>query len=186
MSTVRWHVTMSLDGFIAGPKHEMEWATVPWLPRMTEMPPLARTVLEDTGAIVAGRGWYEAARDLHGVDGIYGGEWDGVVLVLTHHADETPYDPRITFVTSGITDAVERAQAAAGDQGVVVFGADLARQALDANLVDEIVVHVAPVLLGDGIRLQGTKQIGLEPITLGSTGHLADLHYRVLRESDVD
>jgi hypothetical protein len=69
-------------------------------------------------------------------------------------------------------------------RNVVMFGADVTRQALDAGLVDEILVHVAPVLLGDGVRLperRGSERTRLQPIDLGSTGHLADLHYRVVK-----
>ncbi|WP_246127458.1 dihydrofolate reductase family protein [Amycolatopsis rhizosphaerae] len=69
----------------------------------------------------------------------------------------------------------------AGGRNVVVFGADLARQALAAGLVGEIVVHTAPVLLGKGIRLAVDERVELEPVHLGSTGPMADLHYRVMR-----
>src|SRR5438067_1097619 len=90
---VFWHVTMSLDGFVAGPRHEVDWMSLSWLPARSGMPDLAQRVLDSLGAILGGRRWYEAARDLDGVEGIYGGKWDGPVLVLTTHPDTSPYDP---------------------------------------------------------------------------------------------
>jgi dihydrofolate reductase len=179
--TTLWHVTMSLDGFVAGPDHDMSWLAMSWLPARPGMPALAERVVDSLGAILGGRRWYEASRSLNGVEGIYGGRWDGPVLVLTHHPDATPYDPRISFVTGGIEAAVAAARAAARGRDVVLFGADLARQALAEGLVDEIVVHTAPVLLGTGVRLAVDERVELEPLHLGSTGPLADLHYRVRR-----
>ncbi|MGI5127964.1 dihydrofolate reductase family protein [Pseudonocardia sp. CA-107938] len=177
--TVRWHVTMSLDGFVAGTDHDMSWMSLNWLPRQEGWPEPAERVLGSLGAILGGRGWYEASRSLNGVEGIYGGRYDGPVLVLTHHPEPAPYDPRISFVTGGIEPAVAAAQAAAHGRDVVLFGADIAAQALAADLVDEIVVHTAPVLLGAGVRLTVHERVELEPLHLGHTGPLADLHYRV-------
>lgn len=179
--TVIWHVTMSLDGFIAGPNHEIEWVSLNWLPRHNERPPPAQDVIDTTGAILAGRRWYDVVPELGGVEGIYDGHWTGPVLVLTHRPEPPAEHPRVTFVTGGIEHAVAAAREAAQGRNVVIFGADLTNQALEAGLVDEILVHVAPVLLGDGIRLH-SKQVRLEPITLGSTGHQADLRYRVVRD----
>ena len=179
--TVLWHVTMSLDGYVAGPDHDMNWLAMDWLPTRAGMPELAERVLGSLGAILGGRRWYEASQGLNGVEGICGGRWDGPVLVLTHHPDTTPYDPRISFVTGGIEAAVTAARVAAGGRKVVLFGADLARQALAVGLVDEIVVHTAPVLLGAGVQLRVDERVELEPLHLGSTGPLADLHYRVRR-----
>src|SRR3954452_23295070 len=169
---VFWHVTMSLDGFIAGPHHEMDWMSLNWLPARSGMPELAQRVLDSLGAILGGRRWYEASRDLNGVEGIYGGRWDGPILVLTSHGDAAPYDPRITFISGGVEKAVAAALAAAEGHNVVLFGAELARQALAAGLVDEIVVHTAPVLLGEGIRLAVDQRVELEPLHLGHTGPL--------------
>jgi dihydrofolate reductase len=178
---VFWHVTMSLDGFVGGPRHGMDWMSLSWLPERPGMPELAERVLGSLGAILGGRGWYEASRDLNGVEGIYGGRWNGPVLVLTTHPDAAAYDPRISFVSDGIENAVATALEAADGRDIVLFGADLARQALAAGLIDEIVVHTAPVLLGDGIRLTVDKPVQLEPLHIGRTGPLADLHYRVLK-----
>lgn len=183
-SKVRWHVTMSLDGFIAGPDHAMDWLTLSWLPHRPGVPALAREIAEMTGAILAGRRWYDALPRIGGLEGIYGGSWHGPVFVLTHRPEPPPEQPGITFLSEGLEAAVSTALGAASGRGVVVFGGDITRQALDSGLVDEILVHVAPVLLGKGIRLgerPGSEPVRLEPLELDSTGHLADLHYRVLK-----
>jgi dihydrofolate reductase len=81
--------------------------------------------------------------------------------VLTH---KPPHDPDVTFLSGDIRAAVEKAAEAAGDKYVVVFGADVARQCMEAGLVDEVMIHVVPVLLGDGVRLFSRK--GGDPIHL--------------------
>jgi dihydrofolate reductase len=136
------------------------------------------------GAIVAGRRWYELAKERwDSVDGIYGGEWDGQVFVLTHRpADED--DTRISFVSSGLEEAVGAAQESAGDKEVGIFGGSLTRQCLKVELLDEVVLHVAPVLLGSGVRLFGesrAEEIELERVSVGEAAQLTDLHYRVRR-----
>ena len=148
MSEVIWHVTMSLDGFIAGPGHAMEWAFEHGGPN-----PVGEAVMNSTGAILGGRGWYDAATPRYdGVAGIYGGRWSGPVFVLTHRPLE---DEKVTPLAGDVGDAVETARDAAGGKNVEVFGANVADQCLAAGLIDEIVVHLAPVLLGDGVRLYG-------------------------------
>lgn len=83
---------------------------------------------------------------------VYGGAWDGPQYVLTHDAPENAPEG-FTFVGGDITAAVETVKAAAGDGYVALLGATVARTCLDAGLLDEILVHVAPVLLGDGVRM---------------------------------
>lgn len=85
------------------------------------------------------------------------------------------------FVTDGIGSAVARAKTAAGEKNVVL-GANTAQQCLDAGLLDEIPVHVAPVLVGDGVRLfarGGGKPIKLEKTVAAESGQLTDLRFRV-------
>jgi riboflavin biosynthesis pyrimidine reductase len=87
-------------------------------------------------------------------------------------------------VHDGVEDAVARAKAAAGELNVGILGPTIARQCLDAGLLDEIVVHIAPILLGDGTRLldrPGTRQTRLEKVGVGESGQLSDLRYRVLK-----
>jgi dihydrofolate reductase len=95
---------------------------------------------------VAGRRWYDLVKSRYdGVADLYGGAWKGPVFVLTHRPAEE--DPAATFLSGPIGDAVDKARAAAGGKAVGLIGADTARQAVEAGLVDEIVVHLAPVLL---------------------------------------
>ena len=183
MSRVVWHVTMSLDGFITGPDDAMEWAF-----EYPEAPiRLADEVMCSTGAILAGRRWYDVATERYsGRQGIYGGKWEGPVFVLTHRADDHDVsDPWITLLTSELDEAVRTARDAAGDKNLEIFGANLAAQCLDHGLIDEMVVHIAPVLLGGGVRLYGEAgsrgQVRLEPIDRAEAGELQSLRYRVSR-----
>jgi dihydrofolate reductase len=96
----------------------------------------------------------------------------------------TPGDPRISFVWEGIERAVAAAQEAAGERDVGIFGGSLTQQHLDAGLLDEIVLHIAPVLLGSGVRLfgdEGAEQVELERVSVGEADQLTDLHFRVRR-----
>lgn len=81
----------------------------------------------------------------------YGGAWTGPQFVLTHHPPKTP-PAGFTFLSGDIEGAVATAKAAAGDKYVVVLGANTAQSCLDAGVLDEVLVHIAPVLLGDGVR----------------------------------
>jgi dihydrofolate reductase len=178
MSTISHH-TISLDGFIAGPDDSMDWAFA-----FGEPTSLGEETMRRIGAIVAGRRWFELARERwDGVDGIYGGEWDGQVFVLTHRPADKG-DTRISFVSGGIEDAVGAAQESAGDKEVGIFGGSLTRQCLEAALLDEIVLHVAPILLGVGVRLfgeSGGQGIELERVSVGEADQLTDLRFRIQR-----
>jgi dihydrofolate reductase len=176
---VIWHVTMSVDGFITGPDDAMEWAF------MYGGSPLADEIMHATGAVLAGRRWYDVATKRYGgTGGIYGGAWAGPVFVLTHTPPEAASDPSVTFVTDVIESAVATALTAAGGKNLEIFGADTARQCLRAGLLDEIVIHLAPVLLGDGVRFydgHGATQIDLERIAVSEAGELTDLRFRVAK-----
>ncbi|MQA94910.1 MAG: deaminase [Streptosporangiales bacterium] len=181
---VLWHVTMSLDGYIAGPDDSMDW--VPARAPSAERAAVAERVVAGTGAILAGRRWYELTRTrLGGTAGIYGGRWRGPVFVLTHRPPRPPEsieDPAITFLSGGVERAIHTALIAATGRDVVLFGADIPRQALALRLVDELVVHVAPVLLGGGVRLYGeggAVRARLETVEVTRTGDQADLRFRV-------
>jgi dihydrofolate reductase len=174
------HHMMSLDGFIAGPDDSMDWAF-----SHGSATSLADETRERIGAILAGRRWYELAKERwDGVDGIYGGAFKGRVFVVTHDPPEHSDDPRITFLSTGIEEALASAQASAGDRDVGIFGASLGRQCLQAGLLDEVVIHLAPVLLGGGVRFyggDGDRQIELERISLAEAEQLTDLRFRVVR-----
>jgi dihydrofolate reductase len=177
VSNVIWHITMSVDGFIAGPDDSMDWAF-----GHADGDALAEEARDETGAILAGRRWYDAAvAKYESTRGIYGGKWKGPVFVLTHRQAE---DPTVTFLYDGLEQAVATARASAGEKSLGIFGASIARQCLDAELLDEIVIHLAPVLLGGGVRLYGGPQAGridLERTVLAESGQLADLRFRVKR-----
>jgi dihydrofolate reductase len=173
---VIWHIVMSLDGFIAGPGDDMRWIF-----DVFEGSETVDEVIRSTGAIIMGRRTYEV-EDRDRV-GIYGGEWEGQLFVLTHEAPRTVPDWMTgTFVHDGIEDAVAKAKAAAGEKNVGLLGASMARQCLDAGLLDEILVQVAPVMLGDGVRLfdrSGGQQVKLEKLAVTESGPITDLRFRV-------
>jgi dihydrofolate reductase len=178
LSTISHH-TISLDGYVAGPDDSMDWAF-----DYGDATSLATDTMERIGAILAGRRWFDLALERWaGVDGIYGGSFDGQVFVLTHRPPDESPDPRISFVADGLQEAVATAQASAGDWDVGIFGGSLTAQCLEAGLLDEIVLHVAPVLLGGGVRLlgKGHGRAELERISLGEAERLTDLRFRVVK-----
>ncbi|MBB5960488.1 dihydrofolate reductase [Saccharothrix tamanrassetensis] len=158
---VLWHFTMSLDGFVAGPGHAMDW-----MAGLSNRPGLIDEYVKTTGAVLGGRdGW-----DLAVASGgrTYGGAWDGPVFVLTHHPeDATPADG-VTFLNCGPAEAVRIGLEAAGGKNLEVLSPTIGRQLLDLGLVDEIDLHIAPVLLGAGIRLYDNP--GAAPIRLHRVG----------------
>ena len=154
MGKVAWGFTCSIDGFIAGPDHDMSW--------MSAAEPLAEGTVEqmaaDVAVIIAGRAGYDAARAQQGErDGLtseaYGGAWSGTELILTHRPEEIEDDPGIVAMNCDIVEAIRRAREIAGDRDVQIISADIARQALQHDLIDELQVFVAPVFLGDGTRI---------------------------------
>ncbi|MFI6493239.1 dihydrofolate reductase family protein [Streptomyces sp. NPDC050564] len=142
---VLWHFTMSLDGFVAGPNH-----TVDWMTGFSFRPGLVEEYAETTGAVLGGRDGFDAYPD---VSGIYGGAWQGPVFVLTHHPDDAEPAAGVTFLSCDVAEAVRIALGAAGGKNLEVFSAAIGRQLLERGLIDEIDLHIVPVLLGDGIRL---------------------------------
>jgi dihydrofolate reductase len=112
----------------------------------------------------------------------FGGGWTGPQFVLTHHAPDIPV-PGVTFV-GDLDSAVAAAKAAAGDKYVNILGASIAEQCLDAGVLDEILVLIAPVLLGDGVRLfhrPGGTKVKLERISLTDTPQATNLWLRVAK-----
>jgi len=156
---VLWHFTMSLDGFVAGPNHEMDWMT-----GISFRPGLVGEYVTTTGAVLGGRdGW-----DVVNGSRPYGGAWDGPIFVLTHHPeDATPADG-VTFLSCGPAEAVRIGLEAAGGKNLEVFSPTIGRQLLGLGLIDEIDLHIAPVLLGEGIRLYDNP--GAEPVRLHLAG----------------
>jgi dihydrofolate reductase len=179
MSDVLWHTQMSLDGFIAGPDDDMRWAFE------VETGPDETTdeVVRSTGALLVGR----RTQDVEDREqpGFYGGAYRGPFFVLRH---DPPAEPPVVkgvtgrFLDVEIEEAVAIAKRAADDGNVVVLGANVARQCLEADLVDEVLVHVSPVLLGDGIRLFSRPRgapIKLERTSVRESGQLTALRFSV-------
>jgi dihydrofolate reductase len=157
---VLWHFTMSLDGFVAGPGHSMDWMT-----GFTFRPGLIDSYVATTGAVLGGRDGWDMA-----VDGSrpYGGVWDGPIFVLTHHPEDAKPASGVTFLSCDVAEAARIALEAAGGKNLEVFSPTIGRQLLELGLIDQIDLHVVPILLGDGIRLYTNP--GTTPIRLHRTG----------------
>jgi dihydrofolate reductase len=191
MGRVIWHVTMSLDGFIGGRDDSMAWVVAHWSEHGANTRDIdvqrsivADEVLQSAGAILAGRRWYDVAvRKFDGYNGIYGGQWKGPVYVLTHRPADANHHPAITFISGDLRDAIATATNAAAGKAVIVFGANLASQCLHGGLVDEIVVHLVPVLVGEGVRLFAAPfgPVALERTLVATSGPVTDLRFAVRR-----
>jgi dihydrofolate reductase len=157
---VLWHFTMSLDGFVAGPNHELDW-----LSGTSSRPGLEDEYEATTGAVLGGRdGWDAYAGDARP----YSDAWQGAIFVLTHHPeDATPADG-VTFLDCDPAEAVRIGLEAAGGKNLEVLSPTIGRQLLELGLIDEIDLHIAPILLGDGIRLYDNP--GAEPVRLHRVG----------------
>ena len=198
MAQLTLNITMSLDGFIAGPNQTLdkplgeggerlhEWLFA--LASFREQHGLSggetnadTTVFEEslsaTGAVVMGRRMFSGGEgpweDDSNADAWWGDDppFHVPVFVLTHHVRETMNKrggTSFTFVTDGIEAALDQARAAAGDKDVsLAGGADVVQQYLRAGLLDELQIHVVPLLLGDGVSL--FDHLGGEPVKLEAT-----------------
>jgi dihydrofolate reductase len=141
-------------------------------------------VIGEIGALLVGNRTFHGDDPYKGAEAKegkpFGGGWDGPQFVLTHHAPDTPV-PGVTFV-GDLNSGVAAAKAAAGDKYVNVLGASIARQCLDAGVLDEILVCIAPVLLGDGVRLldrPGGTNVKLERLSLTSAPQATNFWLRV-------
>ena len=198
MSKVYTGASMSLDGYIAGPdesgfEHLFKWygngdvevpTTKPDMTlRMTrENVEHWRTVEEMTGALVVGRKLFDFTNG-----------WDGEhplgkpIVVLSHNPPpaDWPSNAPFTFVSEGTEAAIGKARELAGDKVVGVNGGSIARQCLDAGLLDEIWVDLVPVLLGAGtpfFEQLSTAPVELEgPVAVTDGRDVTHLRYRVVR-----
>lgn len=160
MGKVVYDISMSLDGFVSGAHVRLEAGLGDdgerlhdWGFKSTD--PHNREIMEgwvNTGAVIVGRTTYDLSIQYWGADGpIYKARVP--VIVLSHSVpDDVPDGSVYTFVDN-VEAAFEKAQQAAGDKNIGVQGPDTARQLIQRGLVDEIFIHVVPVLFGSGIRL---------------------------------
>lgn len=178
MAKLLYSVTMSLDGFIAGPDGDMSW-----LARHLGPDPMIDELIGDVGALLVGNRTYGGDDPNRGDpehEGAFSGQWHGAQFVLTHNPPERPV-PGVAFLDN-LGEAVAAARAAAGERYVNVLGADVARQCLAAGELDEVLAIIAPVLLGDGTPLfhhPGGTDVPLERIRCEQTPQSVAVWYRV-------
>jgi dihydrofolate reductase len=215
MARLTLDISMSLDGFIAGPNQTLEQPLGEggerlheWVIRLAswraphglsggETGPddeVFKESVQATGAFVMGRRMFSGGAGPWDGDPNADGWWGDdppfhvPVFVLTHHPRETVVKEggtSFTFFTGGIEAALEQARAAAGDKDVAVAGgADVVQQYLQADFLDELQIHVVPVLLGGGVRLfdsLGPDQIQLEATRVIESPTVTHLRFRVVR-----
>lgn len=192
MTSIRSDMTMSLDGFIAGPddRHGQEmgrggFRLFNWLDDREEPGPNGLVYADSlaTGAIIAGRRTFELA-----------GRWNGdhhdcvPILVLTSHVDDGDIPPGTARFYTDVHACAADARAGAGDRDVMVHGAGASQALIRAGELDEIEVHLVPVLLGAGRRLFDhlhdlDQRIELELVRIVEGRDATHLRYRVVRES---
>ena len=173
---------MSLDGFIAAPGHVMDWGAGRQLADFVG-PDDVHEIAAATGAMLVGRRTADVGERMRAEKpGSVDYPFSGPVFVLTHRPP-VPADLHITYLSGDIEDAVATARSAAGSKNLEVLGADVAAQCLKRGLVDEILVYVLPLLLGDGIRVSapGLPRIDLEPVSTVRSGAASILRFRVCR-----
>jgi dihydrofolate reductase len=211
MSTIKCQITVSLDGYVAGPNQSLEhplgeggerlhqWAlaTDAWQEQHGSGGGEHSADSEVIAEGVAGVGAYVMGRRMFGGGpGPWDEAWRGwwgedppfhtPVFVVTHHARE-PLEMEggttFHFVTDGVPAAIEQARAAAGEGDVsVAGGAAIVQQVLAAGLLDELYLHVVPVLLGGGERLlDGVGDQRLEIVKTVGSPTVTHVKYRVLR-----
>lgn len=172
MSRVRVYLGCSLDGCIAGPKHDISFLND------FEPDPNApadgglgfEAFLTQIGALLMGRRTYQVPLDF--------GAWhygERPVLVATHHPlPPAPGDGKAWAVCGPIEQLIAEAKAAAGDKDVYLDGGDLVRQGLEAGLVDELCLTMLPIVLGRGIRLwdalSSSTKLRFDPPTMHGGG----------------
>ena len=180
MARLLYSAAMSLDGFIAGPGGDASWM-IPYLGPN----PTVDALVPQIGALLVDHRTFRGDDPYKGTEAegkAFGGAWDGPQFVLTHHPPSVPV-PGVTFV-GDLASGVAAARAAAGARYVNVLGASIARQCLEAGLLDEILVSVLPIMLGDGVRLFGVpggSTVRLERVGLTHVPQATNLWFRVLR-----
>src|SRR5579872_1510619 len=187
------YMSMSLDGYIAGPGdrpdnpggdgftrlHEWGFTSDGKSIQSTGEAGKMMGEYDATGAVLVGRRTAEQA-------GYYGGDHHGVPIFVVSHrppGPEVANYPLVTYVTDGIEAAMAQAKAAAGDRNVLVHGAYTAQRALEAGMLDEVQIHLIPVLFGGGRRLFEVlpSRVELEIMRVIDTPQATHIRYRVRR-----
>lgn len=198
VSTVFLEITTSLDGFVAGPNvahgnplGDNGERLHRWMfgddahPLSDADRKMSARLFAGAGAVIMGRRTFDLGIGAWGDDGAFGLP----CYVLTHRAQPTLIKgpTTFTFITSGLTTALKQARAMAGGKPVCVMGgASVAHQALRARLVDELRLHVAPLLLGAGARLFDANRcpsVELERLNATETPLATHMTFRVVRPS---
>jgi dihydrofolate reductase len=172
--------SMSLDGYIAGAGHTMDWGGGRPLADFVAPEDLAE-IAAATGAMLIGRRTWEVGSKMEAEDpGSVDYPFSGPFFLLTHRPLEPP-DPDVTILSGDIGAAVATALAAAGGKNLEILGADVAGQCLARGLVDEILVYVLPVLLGSGVPFSapGVTRVDLEPNSSTRSRDATILRFRV-------
>jgi dihydrofolate reductase len=193
VTKVVFDISMSLDGYITaanvradepmgdGGERLHEWA----FGEDERSNELLAEAAEGLGAVICGRNTYDHSVPWWGADGPTGPARKPVFVVTHSEPEEHPDNGVYTFVTHGIERALEEASAAAGGKTVAVMGgAHLGRQFIGAGLVDEISLHIVPVLFGGGIRMfdeLGGEHIQLEAIGVDVTPPATHMRFRVVK-----
>jgi dihydrofolate reductase len=188
MTSTVLYMSMSLDGMIAGPNVRLDNGLGDGGERLHEWPfpgdetGLARVVHDEfmsTGAIVAGSGTFEPA------EGWGGDHHDGVPIYVLSREPAPAWAegwPNVRYLND-VEEAVRAARKVAGDKNVLVHGASTAQRTLQAGILDELEIHLIPVLLGDGVRLfehLGVQHRELERVrVIAGEGDVTHLRYRV-------
>ncbi len=181
MAKLLYSAAMSLDGFIAGPGGDMSWLT-PYL----GPDPALDGLTERIGALLVGWRTFSGDDPNRGTDkeGAFSGTWSGPEIVLTHRVpDRVEEGSEVTF-SDDVREAIELAKAAAGEREYVnILGAETARNCLEVGALDEVLVSIVPVMLGDGTRLfdhTGGRLVRLERIRLTEGPIATTIWMRVL------
>ena len=170
---------VSIDGFIFGPQYSRFWVGGR---KVGDVIPWAETVeaASRTGAILCGRNTSDVGDKMETEEtGSVDYPFDGKLFLLTHRPPEVIEG--FTVLSGDIRAAVETALAAANGKDLELLGADVAAQAFRAGLVDEVMVYVLPVVLGEGVPFSppGSAMVNLEPIESRQSGEVTILRFRV-------
>jgi dihydrofolate reductase len=189
MSKVVFDISISLDGFVTAAEQTPDEPLGKNGERLHQWgfedergKELLAEAVNAAGAVIVGRRTYDHSIRWWGADGPTSDRLP--TFVLTHEPpSSSPEGGVYTFVTDGVEAVVEQARAAAGGKTVAVGGgAETGRQLLQAGLLDEISLHVVPVLFGGGTRMFGEldEQLDLEPISVDDSEHASHLRYRLV------